>query len=115
MIIEEGTEITLANGGRYYLVHEIGELEGYEGNYFFAAGITKNEKINTNDIAFIRITNNDGKTMAKKIGKNNEIYALLSSLEITSVLMESIPGFKDRLIADLPKLDKIAQLEESSQ
>ena len=43
MIIEEGTVLILGNGARYYLVHEIGELEGYEGEYYFAVGVKENE------------------------------------------------------------------------
>lgn len=112
MIIEEGTVLILANGARYYLVHEIGELEGYEGEYYFAAGVTENEKLNIDDVIFLQIkTTENGKT-AKRIEENTEIYSVLSCLEITKVLLDTIPGYRDRLITDLEKIERI---EESSQ
>lgn len=112
MIIEEGTVLILANGARYYLVHEIGELEGYEGEYYFAAGVTENEKLNVDDVIFLQIkTTENGKT-AKRIEENTEIYSVLSCLEITKVLLDTIPGYRDRLITDLEKIERI---EESSQ
>lgn len=112
MIIEEGTVLILGNGARYYLVHEIGELEGYEGEYYFAAGVTENEKLNVDDVIFLQIkTTENGKT-AKRIEENTEIYSVLSCLEITKVLLDTIPGYRDRLITDLEKIERI---EESSQ
>lgn len=112
MIIEEGTVLILGNGARYYLVHEIGELEGYEGEYYFAIGVTENEKLNVDDIIFLQIkTTENGKT-AKRIEENTEIYSVLACLEITKVLLDTIPGYRDRLITDLEKIEKI---EESSQ
>lgn len=111
MIIEEGTVIILDNNARYYLVHEIGELEGYEGKYYFAAGVTENEKLNADDIIFIKITEDEIGPLAERIKENTEIFSVLSCLEITKVLMETIPGYKDKLITEL---EKIELLEESS-
>lgn len=112
MIIEEGTVLILGNGARYYLVHEIGELEGYEGEYYFAVGVTENEKLNVDDIIFLQIKDTENGKTAKRIAENTEIYSVLACLEITKVLLDTIPGYKDRLITDLEKIEKI---EESSQ
>ncbi len=112
MIIEEGTVLILGNGARYYLAHEIGELEGYEGEYYFAVGVTPNEKLNVDDIVFLQIKDTENGKTAKRIEKNTEIYSVLACLEITKVLIDSIPGYRDRLISDI---EKIEALEESSQ
>ena len=112
MIIEEGTVLILGNGARYYLVHEIGELEGYEGEYYFAAGVTEDEKLNVDDIVFLQIRKTENGTIAKRLEENTEIYSVLSCLEITKVLIDTIPGYKDSLIKDI---EKIERLEESSQ
>ena len=112
MIIEEGTVLILGNGARYYLVHEIGELEGYEGEYYFAVGVTENEKLNIDDIVFLQIKDTENGKTAKRLAENTEIYSVLSCLEITKVLIDTIPGYKDRLIKDIEKIEK---LEESSK
>ena len=112
MIIEEGTVLILGNGARYYLVHEIGELEGYEGEYYFAVGVTQNEKLNIDDIVFLQIKDTENGKTAKRLAEDTEIYSVLSCLEITKVLIDTIPGYKDRLIKDI---EKIERLEESSQ
>ena len=112
MIIEEGTVLILGNGARYYLAHEIGELEGYEGEYYFAVGVTKNEKLNVDDIVFLQIKDTEKGKTAKRIEENTEIYSVLSCLEITKVLMDTIPGYKDKLIRDINRIEK---LEQSSQ
>lgn len=112
MIIEEETVLILGNGARYYLVHEIGELEGYEGEYYFAVGVTENEKLNIDDIVFLQIKDTENGKTAKRLEENTEIYSVLSCLEITKVLMDTIPGYKDRLIKDI---EKIERLEESSK
>ena len=111
MIIEEGTVLILGNGARYYLVHEIGELEGYEGEYYFAVGVTQNEKLNVDDIIFLQIKDTEKGKTAKRIAENTEIYSVLACLEITKVLIDTLPGYKDKLISDLEKVDA---LEESS-
>jgi hypothetical protein len=112
MIIEEGTVLILDNDARYYLAHEIGELEGYEGKYYFAVGVTKNEKLNADDIVFIKITEDDIGPLAERIKENTEEYSLLACLEITNVLMETVPGYRDKLITEI---EKIEMLEESSK
>jgi hypothetical protein len=112
MIIEEGTVLILGNGARYYLIHEIGELEGYEGEYYFAIGVTENEKVNVDDIVFLQIRQTENGPIAKRLAENTEIYSVLSCLEITKVLIDTIPGYKDKLITDLEKIERI---EESSQ
>lgn len=111
MIIEEGTVIILDNNARYYLAHEIGELEGYEGKYYFSVGVKENEKLNVDDIIFIKITEDEIGPLAERVKENTEIYSVLACLEITNVLMETIPGYKDKLITEL---EKIELLEESS-
>ncbi len=112
MIIEEGTVLILGNGARYYLAHEIGELEGYEGEYYFSVGVTPNEKLNVDDIVFLQIKDTENGKTAKRIEENTEIYSVLACLEITKMLLDSIPGYRDRLISDIEKIEK---LEESSQ
>lgn len=112
MIIEEGTVLILGNGARYYLAHEIGELEGYEGEYYFAIGVTQNEKFNIDDIVFLEIKETENGKTAKRVKENTEIYSVLSCLETIKVLIDSIPGYKDKLITDIERIEK---LEESSQ
>lgn len=112
MIIEEGTVLILGNGARYYLIHEIGELEGYEGKYYFAVGVTENEKLNIDDIVFLQIKDNEKGKIAKRIAEDTEIYSILACLEITKVLIDTLPGYKDKFISDL---EKIETLEESSK
>ena len=112
MIIKEGTVIILANTARYYLAHDIGELEGYEGRFFFAIGVTSDDKLNADDITFIRITEDEIGPIAEKLAENTEEYSVLACLEITKALIETVPGYRDRLIRDI---EKIEALEESSK
>ena len=110
MIIEEGTVIILGNGARYYLAHEIGELEDFEGKYYFSVGVLPNDKLNANDITFLQVLETDQGPTATKLEKNTELYSALTCLEVTKVLMDTVPGYKDKLISDLQKID----MEESS-
>lgn len=110
MIIEQGTVIILGNGARYYLAHEIGELEGYEGKYYFSVGVLPNDKLNASDITFLQVTETERGPIATKLEKNTELYSALTCLEVTKVLMDNVPGYKDKLISDLQKID----MEESS-
>lgn len=105
MIIEEGTVIILEKGARYYLAHEIGELEGYEGKYYFSVGVLPNDKLNANDITFLQIKDSDKGQIATKLEKGTELYSALTCLEVTKVLMDNVPGYKDKLISDLQKID----------
>lgn len=112
MIIEEGSVITLGNDAEYILAHDLGEMDGYEGKFFFSVGITKNDKLNIDDITFLQIRETEEGPIAKNLEKNSEIYAMLSCLEITNILIENLPGYKDKFASEFKKLEA---LEESSQ
>lgn len=112
MIIEEGSVITLGNDAEYILAHDLGEIDGYEGKFFFSVGVTKNNKLNIDDITFLQIRDTEEGPVAKNLEKNSEIYALLSCLEITNMLIESLPGYKDKFVSDFKRIEA---LEESSQ
>ena len=111
MIIEEGSVITLGNGAEYILAHEIGELEGLEGKYYFSVGITQNDKLNIDDITFLQIRETENGPIAKNLEKTSEIYQMLACLEITKILIESLPGYKNKLANEFKKVE---QLQESS-
>ena len=111
MIIEEGTVIILENGARYYLAHEIGELDDIEGKFYFSVGVLEDERININDITFLQITEDEEGIIATNLEKTSPIYGALACLEVTKVLMDNIPGYKDKLISELERID---MLEESS-
>lgn len=107
MIIEEGTVIILDDGNRYFLAHEIGEIEGYPNKmYYFASGVTENDKINTNDICFIEIERDNEGYFATKVKRNTEIYDILNSLEALSTLAEVNPMLKDAITKYIEKLEK---------
>ena len=104
MIIEEGSVITLGNGAEYILVHNLGEVDGFEGKFFFSVGVTPNEKLNVDDITFLQIRDTENGPIAKNLEKNSEIYSLLSCLEITDMLIENLPGYKDKFVNEFIKM-----------
>ena len=107
MIIEEETTIILDNGVRYLLLEELGEIDGYPGKtYYYAAGITKNDKINTNDICFVEIEKENNEVYATKVKKDSELYEILASLEAVSLAIEENP----KLISELEQ--RIEELSE---
>lgn len=111
-MIKEGTVIILENQARYYLLHEIGKLEGYGDNiYYYAVGVTKSDKLNINDVIFLEHYQRDGKNIAKRVGQGTELYRLLSCLEATKILIDSLPGYADKLVNTIRDIDF---LEESS-
>lgn len=98
MILEEGIVVNLANGGRYYLAHEIGELEGIEGKiYYFAAGVTENELVNEDDIGFLEFEKEDDGYSVTKVAEDSELYQQLTYLEAVSTALETVPGFQNKL------------------
>ncbi len=101
MILEEGGTIKLANGTEYYVIDDIGELEGYEGkHYVYAIGITKEGKFNKNDYGFLELVHDDKGYIVTKIPKNTEIYETLEFLETVHTKMETEPGFKEKLMKE---------------
>lgn len=112
MIIEEGSVITLGNDAEYILLHDLGEMDGYDGKFFFSVGVTKNDKLNIDDITFLQIRNTENGPTARNLEKNTEAYAMLSCLEITSILIDSLPGYKDKFVSEFKKIEA---LEESSK
>lgn len=107
MIIEEGTVIILDDSNRYLLVHEIGEIEGYPNkNYYFAAGVTKNDKINTDDICFIEIEKEGQDIYATKVRKNTELYDILATVESISIATDADPSLKGKITEELEKLEE---------
>lgn len=107
MIIEEGYVIELENNTKYYLAQEIGELEGHEGKtYFFAVGITKNKKFNSNDITFLEIEEENGEYSVSKVPEETELYQDLSCLESVMVAANSVPGFKAKLEEQLSLIEE---------
>lgn len=111
MIIEEGSVITLGNGAEYILAHEIGELDGFEGKYYFSVGVTQNNKLNIDDITFLQIRDTEKGPIAKNLEKNSDEYKMLACLEITKILIESLPNYKNKLANEIQRIE---ELEESS-
>lgn len=102
MIIEEGTVIILEEGFRYLLIEEIGELKEYPNKtYYFAAGITKNDKINTDDICFIEIEKDGDDIYSTKIAKDSELYETLSAYEVLTLAAIQDPTLKNEITAAL--------------
>lgn len=107
MIIEEGTVIMLDDNNRYLLVHEIGDIEGYPNKiYYFAAGVTINDKINTDDICFIEIEKEGQDIYATKVRKNTEIYDILATLESISIATDADPSLKEKVTDYLERLEE---------
>lgn len=111
MIIEEGSVITLGNGAEYILAHEIGELDGFEGKYYFSVGVTPNNKLNIDDITFLQIRDTENGPVAKNLEKTSQIYQMLACLEITKILIESLPSYKNKLATEFKRIE---EFEESS-
>lgn len=105
MIIEEGTVITLDDNNRYFLVHEIGELDGYPNKtYYFSAGVTPDEKINTNDICYIEIEKDGNDIFATKVVKNTELHDLLITIHSITSAAEENPAIKDKITEAIENL-----------
>ena len=98
MIIEEGTVIVLDEGFKYFLADEIGEIEGYPNKtYYFATGVTENEKINTEDICFIEIEKDGENIYATKVAKDSELFEILSGYEVLTVTALEHPSLKNQI------------------
>ena len=109
-MMEEKRVITLSNGGRYLLIHDLGTLEENNIKYFFAIGVTPDYDLDTEDIIFLSTYKKDGQDVVKKVSENSETYKKLSYLEIVSTAIDNVPGYKQELAEQLQKLE-----EESSQ
>lgn len=106
MIIEEGTVLILEEDYRYMLLHEIGELEGYPNRtYYFGAGVTKNDKINLDDVCFLEIEKDEEGYTAMKVEKGTELYETLAVLETIDSAVDIDPTQKDKIAAELEKYE----------
>lgn len=108
-MMEEKRVITLSNGGRYLLIHDIGELEEPGKRYFFAMGVTPDYDLDTEDTLFLCTFKENNEDIVTKVSENSDLYKDLSVLEVISTIMDNIPGYKEQLKEEIAKLE-----EESS-
>ena len=104
MIIEEGSVITLEGDERYFLADEIGEIDEYPGStFYFGTGVTKENKLNSNEICFIEIEKDDKGYFATKVENGTKKYDILTTLETLSLTAISHPELKDKITKELEK------------
>lgn len=109
--MEEKKVITLSNDGKYLLLHDLGEIDGIEGErFFFAMGVTPDYDLDTDDIIFLSTYKRNGQDIVKKVSEDSEVYKILSYLEVVTTAMDNIPGYKKQLEEEIEKLQR-----ESSQ
>ncbi len=105
-MMEEKRVITLSNGGKYLLIHEIGELEENDGKrYFFAMGVTPDYDLDTEDTLFLCTFKENGEDIVTKVSESTDLYKELSMLEIVSTLMDNVSGYKEQLREEIEKLE----------
>jgi len=105
--MKEKRIITLSNGGKYLLLHDMGELEGFEGRkFFFAIGVTPDYDLDREDVIFLSTYQLNGKDMVQRVSESSKEYQTLSLLEVVSTAMENIPNYKAQLEEELEKLRK---------
>lgn len=106
-MMQEKKVITLSNGGKYLLLHEIGELIPGEGKkYFFAIGVTPDYDLDSNDIIFLVNTQENGEEYVEKVDENDEVYGDLAVLELTATAINNIPGYKEKLKEEMKKIEE---------
>ncbi len=110
-MMEEKRVITLSNGGRYLLIHDLGKLEEEnDKKYFYAIGVTPDYDLDPEDIVFLSTYKKDNQDVVKKVSENSDTYKKLAYLEIVSTAIDNVPGYKQELAEQIKKLE-----EESSQ
>lgn len=104
-MIGEKKVITLSNGGKYLILHEIGELEENAlEKYFFAMGVTPEYDLDTEDALFLCVTVENGEEVVTKVDEGSELYKSLSVLEVVSSLIDNVAGYKEQLKKEIEKL-----------
>ncbi len=110
MEITEKKVITLANGGKYYILDDLGESADEPNvKYLYAIGIKPNWDFDAEDIIFIKNYQENGKEMVVKIKESDPLYKSVSEIEAIKVRLEIDPKFRNELERSLK------ELEESSE
>ncbi len=107
--MQENNIITLANGGRYLLLHDLEDVEGQR--YFYAVGVTPNYEIDAEDNLFFLVTEENGKTLIEKVDPQSELYQKLLTIELVDSSVENVPGFKERF----DEFMQVMEARESSE
>lgn len=106
-MMQEKKVITLSNDGKYLLLHDLGEMDGFEGQkFFYAVGVTPDYELDPEDFVFLSTYKRDGQDIVKKVSENTELYKTLSLLEVVSVAMDNIPGYQKQLEEELSKMEQ---------
>lgn len=106
-MMQEKKVITLSNNGKYLLLHDLGELDGFEGQkFFYAVVVTPDYEIDKDDFIFISTYKKNNQDIVKKVSENTDLYKTLSLLEVVSVAMDNIPGYQKQLEEELAKLEQ---------
>lgn len=104
MILEEGTIITLEDNFEYIIVQELEKIEEYpENKYYFAAGITEDEKIKLNDLIFLRVEREEEDYFASKVDEKSEEFEFLITTTVLNAILEEHPELEEPLIAAFDK------------
>lgn len=106
-MIGERKVITLSNGGKYLIIHEIGKLdENEKERYFFAMGVTPEYDLDTEDALFLSVCSENGEEIVTKVDEDTELYKSLSVLEVVSSLMDNVSGYKEQLQKEIEKMEQ---------
>ncbi len=102
-MMKEDNVITLANGGRYLLLHNLGDVDGK--NYFYAVGMSPDNEIEADDNLFFEVTENDGNTIVVKVDESSDTYKKLLTIELVDSTLENFPNFADKVEEFIKTMD----------
>lgn len=95
-MMKEENIITLDNGARYLLLHDLDEIDGKR--FFYAVGITPDDDIDSEDSLFFEVFEEDGETSVEKVDPESEVYKTLLTIELVDASLEAdVPGVKEQV------------------
>ena len=103
--MKEKRVITLSNGGKYLLIHDIGELDKEDGKrYFFAMGVTPDYDLDPDDTLFLCTYKENSEDIVMKVDEDTSLYHDLTVFENISAIIDNIPSYREQLKKEVTKI-----------
>ena len=94
-MMQENNAITLDNGKKYLLLHDLEEINGKR--YFYAIGLKEDESLDMNDAIFFEVTNEDGAEYVEKVDPTTDLYKTLTAIEFIDSKIDEDPSYEKAL------------------
>lgn len=106
-MLKENNVITLDNGERYLLLHNLENIN--DKNYYYAIGVKNDDDLDKDDLVFFEVSIEDGEELVEKVDQNSELFKTLTAIEFIDSKLDEDPSYEkylDEFIKDMEKTNK---------